>query len=120
MGHSPCTLSSSCHFTDLACWLAPPRLLTFALHRHVVAMAAGAAVLDENGLPMAYDRQAIQKYWDTRPGEMQQRWSEFLGESVPFLSKLASILISSGLPGLQACSPSAPTRLSCKQPLAMW
>ena len=43
--------------------------------------------LDDEGLPLSYDRAKIQAYWDARPGEMQSRWVEFLAVGVPFLTK---------------------------------
>lgn len=48
----------------------------------------------EDGLPAVYDRKAIQKYWDGRPGELTKRWGEFVRLNVPFLTRVATILIS--------------------------
>ena len=50
----------------------------------------------EDGLPAVYDRTAIQKYWDGRPGELTKRWGEFVRLNVPFLTRIATILISGG------------------------
>ncbi len=52
--------------------------------------------MDKDGLPLFYDRTRIQAFWDARPGELQAHWTEFLGYNVPFLTKLAAILISGG------------------------
>ena len=48
----------------------------------------------ENGLPAVYDRMLIQKYWDARPGELRRRWGEFVRLNVPFLTRIATILIT--------------------------
>ena len=52
--------------------------------------------VDSDGLPLAYDRFAIQSFWDSRPGELQSRWNEFLGYNVPFLTKVVGILLTGG------------------------
>ena len=43
-----------------------------------------------------YDKAAIQVYWDKQGGALQKRWAEFLGLSVPFLTRVASISITGG------------------------
>ena len=48
----------------------------------------------EDGLPATYDRIAIQRYWDGRPGELRKRWGEFVRLNVPFLTCIAGILLS--------------------------
>ncbi|UPR03133.1 putative UbiB-like protein kinase [Chloropicon primus] len=48
----------------------------------------------EDGLPAVYDRMAIQKYWDGRPGELRKRWGEFVRLNVPFLTRVGGILLS--------------------------
>ncbi|XRB04337.1 AarF domain-containing protein kinase [Pycnococcus provasolii] len=53
-------------------------------------------VFDEDGLPMSYDRESIQKYWNQRPGELQSRWTTFLRSSVPFLTRVAGMLVTGG------------------------
>ena len=50
----------------------------------------------EDGLPAVYDKEAIQNYWDGRPGELTKRWGEFVRLNVPFLTRVAAILISGG------------------------
>jgi len=59
-----------------------------------------AGLVDENGLPLIYDKEAIQTYWQGQGSALQQRWLEFLGESVPFLTKVAGYLISGGTDAL--------------------
>eukprot|EP00468_Gymnochlora_sp_CCMP2014_P013038 CAMPEP_0167751766 /NCGR_PEP_ID=MMETSP0110_2-20121227/6762_1 /TAXON_ID=629695 /ORGANISM="Gymnochlora sp., Strain CCMP2014" /LENGTH=895 /DNA_ID=CAMNT_0007637301 /DNA_START=1562 /DNA_END=4249 /DNA_ORIENTATION=+ len=57
--------------------------------------------VDEAGLPLVYDKDLIEKYWAKQSGALQQRWTEFLGQSVPFLTKVAGYLITGGVEELQ-------------------
>ena len=59
-------------------------------------------LVDEDGLPLVYDKDAIQAYWEGQGSALQQRWLEFLGETVPFLTKVAGLLISGGTEALEA------------------
>ena len=67
--------------------------------------------MDEDGLPLVYDKDLIQSYWKKERGALNQRWSYFVGKAVPFLTKLVRLFISKGeiadrhVPGLsrQAC-----------------
>jgi aarF domain-containing kinase len=52
--------------------------------------------IDEVGLPLVYNKDAIERYWASQSGALTQRWSEFLGVSVPFLTRLLTIVISRG------------------------
>ena len=52
--------------------------------------------IDEEGLPLVYDKQAIQAFWDNQGGALQKRWGEFLGLSVPFLTRVATISLTGG------------------------
>ena len=52
--------------------------------------------VDEEGLPLVYDRQAIQTYWDKQGGALQKRWAEFLSLSVPFLTRVATLSLTGG------------------------
>lgn len=52
--------------------------------------------VDEVGLPLVYNKDAIEKYWASQSGALTQRWSEFLGVSVPFLTRVLTIVISKG------------------------
>ena len=56
----------------------------------------GAVAIDEEGLPLVYDKAAIQVYWDNQGGALQKRWGEFLGLSVPFLTRVATMSITGG------------------------
>ena len=57
---------------------------------------ASDVALDEEGLPLVYDRAAIQAYWAKQGGALQKRWAEFLGLSVPFLTRVATLSIAGG------------------------
>jgi len=59
------------------------------------------AELGAGGLPLEYDRAAIQAYWDDRPGELNSRWVEFVRQSVPLLSKGVSLALTGGVAALQ-------------------
>ena len=53
-------------------------------------------LLDEEGLPLVYDKDLIQQYWDKERGALNQRWSVFVGKAVPFLTKLVTLFIRDG------------------------
>ena len=81
----------------------PPLLpRTLALHPDpTVLVAAVECPVDADGLPVIYDRAAIQAYWDKQGGALQQRWVEFLGVTVPFITRVASLLIGGGTDALE-------------------
>ena len=58
-------------------------------------------LVDDEGLPLIYDKGAIQKYWDGQGGALQQRWGEFLAVSVPFITRTVALLISGGIDALE-------------------
>lgn len=58
-------------------------------------------LVDSVGLPLVYDKDLIQAYWKKQSGALSQRWSEFLGYAVPFLTKIITILISGGVDELK-------------------
>ena len=60
-----------------------------------------AGLVDDEGLPLIYDKDAIQSYWAGQGGALQQRWIEFLGVSVPFITRVAGLLISGGTNALE-------------------
>jgi len=53
-------------------------------------------IVDDVGLPLVYDKDLIQAYWAAQGGALTSRWTEFLGISVPFLTRVITILISKG------------------------
>ena len=59
-------------------------------------------LVDEEGLPLVYDRNAIQSYWETQGGALQSRWVEFLGVTVPFITRVAGLLLSGGTDALES------------------
>lgn len=58
-------------------------------------------VVDSVGLPLVYDKDLIQAYWKKQSGALSQRWAEFLGYAVPYLTKIITILISGGVDELK-------------------
>jgi len=59
-------------------------------------------LVDEEGLPLVYDRNAIQSYWETQDGALQSRWLEFLGVTVPFITRVAGLLLTGGTDALES------------------
>eukprot|EP00191_Tetraselmis_sp_GSL018_P007540 CAMPEP_0177621080 /NCGR_PEP_ID=MMETSP0419_2-20121207/27354_1 /TAXON_ID=582737 /ORGANISM="Tetraselmis sp., Strain GSL018" /LENGTH=265 /DNA_ID=CAMNT_0019120893 /DNA_START=168 /DNA_END=961 /DNA_ORIENTATION=+ len=57
--------------------------------------------VDEAGLPLVYDKELIQQYWEKQGGALQQRWSQFVRLSVPFLTKVAALGLRGGMPALE-------------------
>jgi len=57
--------------------------------------------VDEVGLPLVYNKDLIQKYWDKEQGALQARWAQFLGQAVPFLTKVAALGIRGGAAKIQ-------------------
>ena len=53
-------------------------------------------VVDEEGLPLVYNKGLIEEYWRSQGSALSQRWTEFLGLSVPYLTKFAGLLITGG------------------------
>ena len=60
------------------------------------ADGTGKVEIDEDGLPLVYDKQAIQDFWASQGGALQKRWGEFIGLSVPFLTRVATLSITGG------------------------
>jgi aarF domain-containing kinase len=52
--------------------------------------------LDEEGLPLVYDKDLIQQYWSKEKGALNQRWGYFVGKAVPFFTKLTTLFIRDG------------------------
>lgn len=57
----------------------------------------GEQKFDEDGLPLVYEPKVIKTYWDSRPKEMAQRWTYFLGQTTPFLTRLIRYFTSNTL-----------------------
>jgi hypothetical protein len=52
--------------------------------------------LDEEGLPLVYDKDIIEAYWSKERGALNKRWGYFVGKAVPFLTKLTTLFIRDG------------------------
>ena len=63
---------------------------------YVALDSENAGLVDDDGLPLVYSPEAIQTYWKKQGGALQQRWLEFLKESVPFLTRVASLSLQGG------------------------
>jgi len=61
-----------------------------------IAMDRNATELDEEGLPLVYDKDLIEAYWSKERGALNRRWGVFVGKAVPFLTKLVSLFIRDG------------------------
>lgn len=68
---------------------------------YIVRDDARVGTVDDEGLPIVYDKKLIEQYWRKQDGALQQRWREFLGVSVPFLTKLVAMLVRGGTEELQ-------------------
>lgn len=69
---------------------------------YIVKDAMRQGQVDEEGLPVVYDKDLIEAYWDKEKGALQKRWREFLGVSVPFLTKTVAMLVRGGQEELKA------------------
>ena len=58
--------------------------------------AAAKRELDEEGLPTVYDKELIEAYWQKERGALNERWGQFVGKTVPFLTKLTTLFIRDG------------------------
>ena len=52
--------------------------------------------LDDEGLPLVYDKELIQQYWSKERGALNRRWGYFVSKAVPFLSKMVTLFIRDG------------------------
>jgi len=52
--------------------------------------------LDEEGLPLVYDKELIEQYWSKERGALNQRWGYFVSKAVPFLTKMVTLFIRDG------------------------
>lgn len=60
------------------------------------AAANRTGKVDEYGLPLIYDKDLIQAYWEKQGSALTRRWTEFLGYAVPFLTRIITIVVSGG------------------------
>ena len=66
------------------------------VEKSYVAMDRSSTVLDDDGLPLVYDKDLIEAYWSKERGALNQRWGVFVGKAVPFLTKLTTLFIRDG------------------------
>ena len=61
-----------------------------------IALDKDNNALDEDGLPLVYDKDLIEQYWRKERGALNKRWSYFVGKAVPFLTRLVGLFIADG------------------------
>lgn len=61
-----------------------------------VALDKTQTEIDEEGLPLVYDKDLIEAYWSKERGALNQRWGYFVGKAVPFLTRLTTLFIRDG------------------------
>lgn len=66
------------------------------VEKSYIALDKTKKELDEEGLPLVYDKDLIQQYWSKERGALNQRWGYFVGKAVPFLTKLTTLFIRDG------------------------
>jgi hypothetical protein len=76
------------------------------MSKSYIAMDRSQNSLDEDGLPLAYDKDLIEAYWAKERGALNKRWGYFVGKAVPFFTKMTTLFIRDGkimeseIPGL--------------------
>jgi predicted unusual protein kinase regulating ubiquinone biosynthesis (AarF/ABC1/UbiB family) len=63
---------------------------------YIALNATAASEVDDEGLPLQYDKQLIEAYWKKERGALNQRWGQFVGKAVPFFTKIVTLLIRDG------------------------
>jgi len=53
--------------------------------------------VDEEGLPLVYSVERIERFWNDKPQELAARWSFFLGISTPFITRCFYSLLNGRL-----------------------
>ena len=77
-----------------------------AYDKSYIALDKSENELDEEGLPVVYDKDLIEQYWSKERGALNQRWGYFVKKAVPFLTKMMTLMIRDGkiaddeIPGL--------------------
>jgi predicted unusual protein kinase regulating ubiquinone biosynthesis (AarF/ABC1/UbiB family) len=61
-----------------------------------ISLDTSQTVIDEEGLPLRYDKDAIEQYWKKERGALNKRWGYFVGKAVPFLTRLTTLFIKDG------------------------
>lgn len=55
-----------------------------------------STVIDEDGLPLQYDKDLINKYWQKERGALNKRWAYFVSKAIPFFSRVITLFITEG------------------------
>lgn len=66
------------------------------VEKSYIALDKTKKEIDEEGLPLVYDKDLIEQYWSKERGALNQRWGYFVGKAVPFLTKLTTLFIRDG------------------------
>ena len=66
------------------------------VEKSYIALDKSQQELDEEGLPLVYDKNLIQAYWSKERGALNKRWGYFVGKAVPFLTRLVTLFIRDG------------------------
>ena len=66
------------------------------VEKSYIALDKTQKELDEEGLPLVYDKDLIQQYWSKERGALNQRWAYFVKKAVPFLTKMVTLFIRDG------------------------
>lgn len=66
------------------------------VEKSYVALDKTQQELDEEGLPLVYDKDLIEQYWSKERGALNQRWGYFVGKAVPFFTKMVTLFIRDG------------------------
>ena len=66
------------------------------VEKSYIALDKTKKELDEEGLPLVYDKDLIEQYWSKERGALNKRWGYFVGKAVPFLTKLTTLFIRDG------------------------
>ena len=78
---------------------APDTAKTFVFRDGAALNRTGK--VDEFGLPLVYDKDLIQSYWKSQGSALTERWTQFLGYAVPYLTRVITMLVSGGTPELK-------------------
>ena len=66
------------------------------VEKSYVSLDKSQQEIDEEGLPLVYDKDAIESYWSKERGALNKRWGYFVGKAVPFITKLTTLFIRDG------------------------
>lgn len=61
-----------------------------------VSLGNNTNEIDNDGLPLVYDKDLIEAFWSKENGALNRRWRYFAGKAVPFLTKLITLFLRDG------------------------